>query len=148
MKRGEAAERFFKEGYNCAQSVVKAFEDKIEGDIDDYLRLASSFGGGIGRLREVCGAFSGSCMVAGLLCGYDGKNGVNKGEHYAFIQRLAEKNKSVNGSIVCRELLAGTVNLSSSDPSVRTDEYMKKRPCAELCRIAADILAEELGETE
>ena len=145
MTRGEKAEEYFKQGYNCAQAVVMAFADVIGGDTEAYLRLASSSGGGIGRLREVCGAFSGSCMVAGLLRGFDDKNGVNKGEHYAFVQRLAARNKEVNGSIICRELLGGTIVLSNDNPSVRTTEYMKKRPCAELCRIAADILAEESG---
>lgn len=145
MSRGQKAEEFFKNGYNCAQAVVMAFADVIGGDTQAYLRLSSSFGGGIGRLREVCGAFSGSCMVAGLLRGYDNENGVDKGSHYALIQRLALKNKLQNGSIICKELLGATVNLSSADPSVRTAEYVKKRPCAELCRIAADILAEELG---
>lgn len=145
MSRGQKAEEFFKSGYNCAQAVVMAFADVIGGDTQAYLRLSSSFGGGIGRLREVCGAFSGSCMVAGLLRGYDNENGVDKGSHYALIQRLALKNKLQNGSIICKELLGATVNLSSADPTVRTAEYVKKRPCAELCRIAADILAEELG---
>lgn len=145
MSRGQKAEEFFKSGYNCAQAVVMAFADVIGGDTQAYLRLSSSFGGGIGRLREVCGAFSGSCMVAGLLRGYDNENGVDKGSHYALIQRLALKNKLQNGSIICKELLGATVNLSSADPSVRTAKYVKKRPCAELCRIAADILAEELG---
>ena len=145
MSRGQKAEEYFKSGYNCAQAVVMAFADVIGGDTQAYLRLSSSFGGGIGRLREVCGAFSGSCMVAGLLRGYDNENGVDKGLHYALIQRLALKNKLQNGSIICKELLGATVNLSSADPSVRTAEYVKKRPCAELCRIAADILAEELG---
>lgn len=145
MSRGQKAEEYFKSGYNCAQAVAMAFADVIGGDTQAYLRLASSFGGGIGRLREVCGAFSGSCMVAGLLRGYDNENGVDKGSHYALIQRLALKNKLQNGSIICKELLGATVNLSSADPSVRTAEYVKKRPCAELCRIAADILAEELG---
>ena len=145
MSRGQKAEEFFKSGYNCAQAVVMAFADVIGGDTQAYLRLSSSFGGGIGRLREVCGAFSGSCMVAGLLRGYDNENGVDKGSHYALIQRIALKNKLQNGSIICKELLGATVNLSSADPTVRTAEYVKKRPCAELCRIAADILAEELG---
>lgn len=145
MSRGQKAEEYFKSGYNCAQAVVMAFADVIGGDTQAYLRLSSSFGGGIGRLREVCGAFSGSCMVAGLLRGYDNENGVDKGSHYALVQRLALKNKLQNGSIICKELLGATVNLSSADPSVRTAEYVKKRPCAELCRIAADILAEELG---
>lgn len=145
MSRGQKAEEYFKSGYNCAQAVVMAFADIIGGDTQAYLRISSSFGGGIGRLREVCGAFSGSCMVAGLLRGYDDENGVEKGAHYALIQRLALKNKLQNGSIICKELLGTTVNLSSSDPSVRSAEYVKKRPCAELCRIAADILADELG---
>ena len=128
MSRGQKAEEYFKSGYNCAQAVIMAFADVIGGDTQAYLRLSSSFGGGIGRLREVCGAFSGSCMVAGLLRGYDDENGVEKGAHYALIQRLALKNKLQNGSIICKELLGATVNLSSSDPSVRSAEYVKKRP--------------------
>ena len=148
MTRGEKAEQYFKQGYNCAQAVILAYSDLIGGDTEAYLRLASSFGGGIGRLREACGAFTGSCMVAGLLKGYDDNNGVSKAEHYALIQRLAAKNKEINGSIICRELLAGTIKLSSDDPSVRTAEYVRKRPCAELCKIAADVLAEELGIQE
>ena len=146
MTRGDKAKEYFNMGYNCAQSVVKAFEDKLGKDIDVYLKIASSFGGGIGRLREVCGAFSGSCIVAGILRGYDGENNVDKGNHYKLIQQLAKKNKEKNGSIICRELLAGTINLSSENPAERTNEYIKKRPCAELCYIAANILSEELGE--
>ena len=102
MSRGQKAEEYFKSGYNCAQAVVMAFADVIGGDTQAYLRLSSSFGGGIGRLREVCGAFSGSCMVAGLLRGYDNENGVDKGSHYALIQRLALKNKLQIGSIICK----------------------------------------------
>ena len=143
--KAEQARQLFLSGANCAQAVLGAFHRECGLDFDAAMRLASGFGGGMGRLREVCGAFSGSCMVAGLLRGYDNENGVDKGSHYALIQRLALKNKLQNGSIICKELLGATVNLSSADPSVRTAEYVKKRPCAELCRIAADILAEELG---
>ncbi len=146
MTRGDKAFSYFNEGYNCSQAVVLAFADLYPDKADDMLKIVSSFGGGFGRMREVCGAFSGICAVLGLLCGFDGKNGVSKAEHYAIVRELGERFKADNGSIVCRELLGGTVNLSSENPAERTAEYKKKRPCAELCRYATDILEEKLKE--
>ncbi len=146
MTRGEAARSFFKEGYNCSQAIVLAFADLYPDEKDFLLKTISSFGGGFGRLREVCGAFSGIAAVAGAIDGFDGKNGKSKAEHYEFIRLLADDFKRENGSIVCRELLGATEKLSSPDPSVRTEEYQKKRPCAEICKIAADILEARLKE--
>lgn len=146
MSRGDKAYEYFNNGYNCSQAVVLAFSDLYPDKKDDMVKIASSFGGGFGRTREVCGTFSGISMVLGLICGFDGENGVSKAEHYALIRELGERFKKDNGSIICRELLGGTVNLSSENPAVRTEEYKKKRPCAELCRYAADILEEKLIE--
>lgn len=146
MSRGDKAFEYFNSGYNCSQAIILAFADLFPDKADDLVKTMSSFGGGIGRLREVCGAFSGICAVAGLLVGFDGKNGVSKAEHYAFIRSLADEFKRENGSLICRELLGGTIKLSSDDPSIRTEEYRKKRPCPEICKIAADILERNLKE--
>lgn len=146
MSRGDKAYAFFNDGYNCSQAVALAFADLYPDKADDMVKIMSSFGGGFGRMREVCGAFSGICAVLGLLCGFDGKNGVSKAEHYAIVRELGEKFKKDNGSLVCRELLGATAKLSSEDPSVRSAEYKAKRPCAELCRYCADILEQKLIE--
>lgn len=131
----------FTRGYNCAQSVVLAFSDLLELDEGTLSRLSCSFGGGMGRLREVCGSVSGMFIVAGLLYGYDGpETGRVKAEHYARIQELARAFEKENGSIVCRELLGLNVKHDESTPSARTEEYYRKRPCKELIGLSADIL--------
>lgn len=141
MERGEKAAELFAEGYNCAQAVFLAYADKMGVDRDTAARLSSSFGGGMGCLREVCGAVSGMFMVAGVLYGYDDpKASVEKKEHYQRIQELAAKFKEENGSIVCRELLGLDGGAGRSTPELRTAEYYKKRPCKELVRMAADLL--------
>ena len=106
--RGQRAQGLFLQGYNCTQAVVLAFDDLLGMDWDALARLSSSFGGGMGRLREVCGAVSGMFLVAGILYGYDvpGAEGQElKAAHYKRIQQLAKAYQDVNGSIVCRELL-------------------------------------------
>lgn len=131
----------FKEGYNCSQAVFLAFEDKLNMDRQTALKLSSSFGGGMGRLREVCGAVSGMFLVAGVLYGYDDPKDYNKKkEHYARIQQLAKEFETINGSLVCRELLGLGTEKEGPAPDRRTDEYYKKRPCAELVGIAAAIM--------
>lgn len=143
MKRRELAMDYFKKGYNCAQSVVLAFEDTVSIDRNELTKLASSFGAGMGRLREVCGAVSGMFMVAGLLYGYDDPNDAKgKEEHYERIQELAKKFEEKNGTIVCRNLLGLNVQHDSPKPEARTNEYYKKRPCVELVGDAAEILEE------
>ena len=147
MNRGELAKKYFDDGYSCSQAVVLAFSDIIALEKDVILKIASSFGGGFGRLREVCGAYSGMSIVVGYLLGYSQTNGQNKMEHYALIRRLAEEFKVRNGgSIVCRDLIAGTEKLSSENPAIRTDEYKKNRPCSEIVKNATDILEELLIE--
>ena len=133
----------FKKGYNCSQSIVLTFADILPLDSDALSRMASSFGGGMGRLREVCGAVSGMFMVAGLLYGYEGpETGQVKAEHYARIQDLAHRFEEKHRSIVCREMLELSVKHDAPTPEARTEEYYKKRPCVEIIGDAAQILDE------
>ncbi|MBE5858224.1 MAG: C_GCAxxG_C_C family protein [Lachnospiraceae bacterium] len=143
MTRREIAMENFKKGYNCSQSIVLTFADILPLDRDTLSRMASSFGGGMGRLREVCGAVSGMFMVAGLLYGYEGpETGQVKAEHYARIQDLAHKFEEKHKSIVCREMLELSVKHDAPTPEARTEEYYKKRPCVEIIGDAAQILDE------
>lgn len=146
MNYGEKAENLFRQGYNCAQAVALAFAGETGADPESLLKLASSFGGGMGRLREVCGAVSGMFMVAGLLKGYSDPGDYDgKREHYARIQRMAEAFRAENGSIVCRELLGLPDGADGSVPEKRSQAYYQKRPCPCLVACAAEITARELG---
>jgi C_GCAxxG_C_C family probable redox protein len=137
------AEELFKKGYNCSQSVFAAFCDETGMELETALKISSSFGGGMGRLREVCGAVSGMFMVAGMLYGYsDPLDKTAKAEHYKLIQSLAMKFKIENNSIICRELLKLVINSDGPVPEDRTENYYKKRPCKELVKYAAEILDE------
>ena len=148
MTRREMAMANFKKGYNCAQSVVLAFQDLLPAEGAMLSKMASSFGAGMGRLREVCGSVSGMFMAAGLLYGYDGpETGEKKAEHYARIQELAHRFEEKHGSIVCRELLGLIVKHDDTHPEERTEEYYRKRPCEEIIGDAAEIL-EKLIEEE
>ncbi len=139
MGKREEAEVRFVEGCNCAQAVLCTFEKETGLDHKTAMMLAASFGGGMGRLREVCGAVSGMFMVAGLLYGYDENSPKEaKAEHYALIRDLAEQFKAQAGSIVCREILDKSAGIGG-DPSERTPEYYKTRPCARMVGIAAEI---------
>lgn len=144
MKDYEAiAKDLFKEGYNCSQAVLLAFAEECGLDEKTAAAVASSFGGGMGRLREVCGTVSGMFLAAGILYGYtEPKDYEGKKEHYARIQELAHTFKEKNGSIICRELLGLKDASLSPVPEKRTDEYYKKRPCMELAGYAAGILSE------
>lgn len=137
----------FKEGCNCAQAVFLAFEDKYNIEHTTALMLSSSFGGGMGRLREVCGAVSGMFMVAGVLYGYDDVTDYEaKKLHYERIQFLAKEFEARNGSIVCRQLLGLGEGKDAPTPEQRTDTYYNKRPCAELVGIAAAIMEQYINE--
>lgn len=146
----ERAANYFLEGYNCCQSVFLAFSDRYGIDRETALKLSCSFGGGMGRMRQVCGAVSGMALVCGMETGNtDGKDKQKKTENYGKMRRLAEAFREKNGSIVCGELLglsgqAG--NTEGTAPSDRTAEYYKKRPCKELVRCAAEILEREFPE--
>lgn len=144
-KYEEKAIELFKEGYNCAQSVFLAFNDVMGLDKATALKLSSSFGGGIARLREVCGAVSGMCMVLGVLYGYDSPTDMEaKKAHYAFIREATEKFKAENGSIICRDILGDPAH--GGDPEPRTDSYYKKRPCAEYVGMCAKIVEDIILE--
>ncbi len=135
MNREIYAAKLFLQGYNCAQAVMMSFADLIGMDESQCAKLSSSFGGGMGRMREVCGAVSGMFMVAGLLYGYDGpEEGEVKKEHYARIQALAEAFRQEAGSIICREILKNPP--TDPDPSPRTQEYYQQRPCARMVMLA------------
>ncbi len=146
MTKGEKAKALFLEGYNCAQAVLGAFCDDLGLDFEMAMKLSSGFGGGMGRLREVCGAVSGMFMVFNMKYGYTSptdKDG--KIELYSHIQTLAKKFEEENGSIICRELLDLTEKVSEPTPEARTASYYKKRPCGELVEIAANIVDEYMN---
>ena len=147
MTRGELAAEKFTNGYNCAQAVLLAFCDVTGLDETTAAKLTSGFGGGIGRLREVCGAANGAFMVISLVYGGDGiAPREKKGELYARIQDFAAQFKDHNGSYLCRELLAGVTADRTPLPDQRTGEYYKKRPCVDIVRDAADMLDAYLAE--
>lgn len=147
MTRRETAMGYFRKGYNCSQSIVLAFSDLLPVEAKMLSKLASSFGGGMGRLREVCGAVSGMFMVAGLLYGYDGpETGEIKADHYSRIQELAHRFEEKHGSIICRELLGISAQHDIPVPEARTEEYYKKRPCVEIVGEAAEILEQYIED--
>ena len=143
---GERANRaydLFKQGYNCSQAVFMAFCDKYGFDEETAARLASSFGGGMGRMREVCGAFSGMLLVNSMETGSaDASDFEAKKANYESVRALAERFKEENGSLICRELLGLTKKEESAVPEKRTEQYYQKRPCAEIVKAAAEILEE------
>lgn len=149
-KRAEKAYNNFKSGYNCSQAVFMAFCDRYNIDEETAAKLASSFGGGMGRMREVCGAFSGMLLVNSMETGTADVSDRNaKAANYESVQKLAKRFKEENGSLICRELLGLTEKQESEEtptPSERTQQYYQKRPCAEIVKSAALILEETFGE--
>ena len=152
-ERVAKAKKLFKEeGYNCCQAVVLAYNDVFGVDDDTAAKLSSGFGGGMGRMREVCGSVSGMVMLAGLMApASDPSVKVDRTKNYALVQQMAEKFRALNGSIVCKELLGlvpmgsgAAVCKESPEPSDRTPEYYQKRPCEELVGIAARIVGEKI----
>ncbi len=147
MTRKERAMQLFTEGYNCSQAVSLAFEDLLPIDREALAKLSLSFGGGMGRLREVCGAVSGMFIVAGLLYGEaEPVSGSVKAEHYERIQSLAHDFEAQNGSIICRELLGLQVKHDCPVSAPRTSEFYKKRPCRELVGLAAQIMDDYIAQ--
>ncbi len=149
-ERVERAVALFKEGYNCSQSVVAAYADIYGYTQEQALMMSASFGAGIGRMRETCGAACGMFMLAGLQTGCtDPKDASGKGANYAVVQDLAAKFKEINGSLICAELLGlrekKDVGIGSpTTPQERNAEYYKKRPCVEMVRTAATLFGEYL----
>lgn len=154
-ERSKKAEMLFKEGYNCAQSVFLAFEDVHGMNRNTGAKLTSAMGGGMGRLREVCGCVSSMFLVLGLIegCGPDDSDYAHekKKKLYETVQTLAAEFKQEHGSIICRELLgrgdqaAAAGAEESAEPSLRTEDYYSRRPCADLCGFAVKTLEEYLN---
>lgn len=142
--KSEKAKELFKSGYNCSQSVLGVFCEELGLDFQTAMKISCSFGGGMGRMREVCGTVSGMFMAAGLAFAL--ADGSNKSEQYKIVQELAQRFKDKNGSIICRELLQGIENSTSPTPSERTENYYKKRPCVELVGDAVEIFENYLNE--
>jgi C_GCAxxG_C_C family probable redox protein len=140
MNRQDRAEELFRKGYNCSQSVFAAFADVLGMSVEEAAKIASPFGAGFGKLREVCGAVSGMTLAAGYLKGYDDPEDYDsKKDLYALIQKMCAEFEEQQGTIICRELLGLKKGEDSAEPAVRTEEYYRSRPCIGACRTAAGI---------
>ena len=149
MTRPEKAKELFENGYNCAQAVFCAFEDVTGFDRETALRFSAGFGGGMGRLREVCGAVSGMTMVLScVFASTDPNNAEKKKELYALIQKAAGDFKAENGSYICRDLLGLGEGASDPTPEKRSAHYYKKRPCGELVYCAAAITEKYINQNK
>ena len=142
MSRAETAKELFQQGYACSQAVALAFADLTEIKKSEISKMSLPFGGGLGRLRLTCGAVSGMALIAGLLLAKEENTQENKLNTYAITRELCEKFIAENGSLICRDLLEGA-NLQvavGGQAEKRTEEYYKKRPCADIVYSAAEIL--------
>lgn len=147
MNRADRAEELFRQGYNCSQTVFATFADVVGMSVDEAAQLASPFGAGFGKLREVCGAVSGMVMVLGKLEGYsDPTDSESKKALYHLVQELCGEFEAKHGTIICRELLGLKPGEDLAEPAVRTEEYYRSRPCIGACRTAAGILEEYLNK--
>ena len=135
MNKGQIAKEIFLSGKNCSQSVVLAFKSELGISEEMLEKLSIGFGGGMGRLRLTCGAVSGMVMVLSYLLS-DGKD---RASIYPTIQSALKEFESEVGSFSCEKLLSGVKVEKGAIPEDRTKEYYKKRPCAEICEIAANI---------
>lgn len=146
-ERARKAKQNFLDGYNCCQSVMLAFSDVFEADELTLSTIASGFGGGLARMREVCGTVSAIGMAAGFISpAVHPKNMEERTANYALVQELAGEFRKENGSIICAELLGlrPKKEIESPAPSERTEEYYRKRPCPELVACSARIIAKKL----
>lgn len=142
-QQADRAEALFYSGANCAQSVLGAYAEQIGLSASQAARLASGFGGGLGRQRGLCGAVSGMCMAAGLLYGYESaQDDEGKLRTYQMVRLLCAQFQAKAGSMVCAELLGKTGQTETARAEKRTPAYYESRPCAGLCRLAAQLLAD------
>lgn len=139
-ERTKKAREFFESGYNCSQSVFAAYADIFGISREVALKISEGFGGGVGRMREVCGTVSGAVMVIGLKYGEGEVNPLNKKLCYEKVRQYTDEFKKSNPSIICRELLGLSKKPEAATPEERTDTYYKKRPCADLVEISAEAL--------
>lgn len=144
---GDLAVEYFQKGYNCSQSVAAPFAEELGLDVNTMLKLTCGLGGGIGRLREVCGALSGAVVVLSLHS-TDPADPGDKSRIYEMVQKLAGRFKAESGrdTYLCRDLLAESDPTPGTRAEERTAVYYQRRPCAELVRMAADILAETMEQ--
>ncbi|MCI5580021.1 MAG: C-GCAxxG-C-C family protein [Phocaeicola plebeius] len=149
-QRVAQAVSLFKEGYNCSQSVVAAYADLYGFTREQALRMSASFGGGIGRMRETCGAACGMFLLAGLQTGAtDGADREGKAANYALVQQLAGRFREENGALRCADLLGlSRQEPVVSTPEARTPQYYAKRPCAKMVESAARIWGEYLSRQQ
>lgn len=149
MSKADNAKELFESGCNCCQAVLCAFLDETNLTKEDAMRISAGFGGGVGRMREVCGAVSGLTMVlSNKFASTDLDDKKAKADLYALIQQAAGEFREENGSIICRELLGLSEKSSSPVPEERTKAYYKKRPCSELVHCAAKIAEKYLDNAE
>ena len=138
--KADRAEELFRQGYNCSQSVFSAFADELGMSVEESAKLASPFGAGFGKLREVCGAVCGMTMLVGAVKGYsDPTDSEGKKALYELEQKMCAEFEAVHKTIICRELLGLKKGEDLEEPAVRTEEYYKSRPCVSACRTAAEI---------
>lgn len=151
MNEIERAGELFLEGFNCAQSVFTAFCHRFDIDEETAKRISAGLGGGVGRMREVCGAVSGAAMVLGsVVAGVDGDDAESKGRNYELVREFAERFKERHGgTVICRELLKLKIPMENTAmPENRTAEYYKNRPCLKIVEDAAEILKNIIDEQE
>lgn len=150
MTEKERAGELFLQGYNCSQSVFTAFAYRFGIDDETALKLSAGLGGGVGRLREVCGAVSGAAMVIGSICSAtEGDDEEGKKRNYELVREFADRFTALHGSVICRDLLKLGVKIeASATPESRTAEYYKKRPCLKLVEDAAEILMQIIEENK
>jgi len=149
VTKADKAKELFLNGYNCSQAVFGAFCEDLGIEFSLGVKLASGFGGGFSRRREVCGAVSGAVMVLSLVYGYtEAQAREEKIRLYEKVRHALSDFEEETGSIICRELLGLKEKSSNPVPEERTDKYYAKRPCAELVYIAARILEEKMAEAD
>ncbi len=149
MSAREEARRLFLEGYNCSQSVFAACAERLGMDRETALKISAPMGGGVGRMRDVCGAFSACAMLAGLKFADTSSSPESKKNIYEITQVLAETFKERNGSIICRELLKlGEYSEKSATPDARDKAYYASRPCLAIVEFAADMAERKIVEAD
>ena len=141
----ELAEGLFESGCNCSQAVLCAFSKEIGLDEETCKKLASSFGGGMGRMRLTCGAFLATLMIAGILSGYsDICDYEAKCAHYKLVQDLAEEFKAMHKTLSCNALLGGNAD-TSYKPTPRSDDFYENRPCKKIIGDCAEMIEKRWG---
>ncbi len=142
----EKSKELFMQGYNCAQAIAGGFSEEVGLDFETAIKSASSFGGGMGGMREVCGALTGAFIILGAKFGYDSPtDAVAKANHYKLISNTAEKFKAKWGTILCRDLMKKLAEEKQAILGDKPEEY-KSRPCLIIVEEVANILEEILGE--